>query len=106
MTGIFRIENEIGILLPKGVPETGTKNWNSQPSICLGVWCHGVNIDIYKRTNILYQSLAYMRSFEVDPSLISARTFPYKCTSSYRIKIAWPEIVSKYIGLSIVRSTG
>jgi hypothetical protein len=63
----------------------GTKNWNSQPSICLGVWCQGVNIDIYKKTNILYQSLAYMRSVEVDPSLISARTLPYECTNSYGI---------------------
>jgi hypothetical protein len=31
-TGIFGIENEIGILLPMGVPEIGAKNWNSQPS--------------------------------------------------------------------------
>ncbi len=31
-TGIFGIVNGIGIPLPKGVPEIGTKNWNSQPS--------------------------------------------------------------------------
>jgi hypothetical protein len=31
-TGIFGIENEIGIPLPMGVPEIGTENWNSQPS--------------------------------------------------------------------------
>jgi hypothetical protein len=31
-TGIFGIENRIGIPLPMGVPEIGTKNWNSQPS--------------------------------------------------------------------------
>jgi hypothetical protein len=30
-TGIFGIENGIGILLLMGVPEIGTKNWNSQP---------------------------------------------------------------------------
>jgi hypothetical protein len=29
-TGIFGIENGIGILLTMGVPEIGTKNWNSQ----------------------------------------------------------------------------
>jgi hypothetical protein len=32
-TGIFGIENGIGILLPMGVPEIGTKNLNSQPSM-------------------------------------------------------------------------
>jgi hypothetical protein len=32
LTGIFGIENGIGILLTMGVPEIGTKNWNSQPS--------------------------------------------------------------------------
>jgi hypothetical protein len=31
-TGIFGIKNRIGILLPIGVPEIGTKNLNSQPS--------------------------------------------------------------------------
>jgi hypothetical protein len=31
-TVIFRIQNEIGIPLTMGVPEIGTKNWNSQPS--------------------------------------------------------------------------
>jgi hypothetical protein len=31
-TGIFGIKNEIRIPLPVGVPEIGTKNWNSQPS--------------------------------------------------------------------------
>jgi hypothetical protein len=30
-TGIFGIENGIRIPLPMGVPEIGTKNWNSQP---------------------------------------------------------------------------
>jgi hypothetical protein len=30
-TGIFGIKNGIGILLTMGVPEIGTKNWNSQP---------------------------------------------------------------------------
>jgi hypothetical protein len=30
---IFGIEHGIGILLTMGVPEIGTKNWNSQPSI-------------------------------------------------------------------------
>jgi hypothetical protein len=30
-TRIFGIKNGIGILLPMGVPEIGTKNWNSQP---------------------------------------------------------------------------
>ncbi len=33
--GIPGIENRIGIPLPMGVPEIGTKNWNSQPS-CSG----------------------------------------------------------------------
>jgi hypothetical protein len=32
-TGIFGIKNGIGIPLPMGVPEIGTKNWNSQPRI-------------------------------------------------------------------------
>jgi hypothetical protein len=32
-TGIFRIKNRIGILLLMGVPEIGTKNWNSQPRV-------------------------------------------------------------------------
>ncbi len=32
-TGIFGIENRIGILLTMGVPEIGTKHQNSQPSI-------------------------------------------------------------------------
>jgi hypothetical protein len=31
-TGIFGIKNGIGILFMMGVPEIGTKNWNSQPS--------------------------------------------------------------------------
>ncbi len=31
-TGISGIGNRIGIPLPVGVPEIGTKNWNSQPS--------------------------------------------------------------------------
>ncbi len=31
-TGIFGIENGIGILLPMGIPEIGTENRNSQPS--------------------------------------------------------------------------
>jgi hypothetical protein len=31
-TGIFGIENGIGIPLAMGVPEIGTENWNSQPS--------------------------------------------------------------------------
>jgi hypothetical protein len=31
-TRISGNENGIGILLPMGVPELGTKNWNSQPS--------------------------------------------------------------------------
>jgi hypothetical protein len=31
-TGIFGIKNGIRIPLPMGVPEIGTKNWNSQPS--------------------------------------------------------------------------
>jgi hypothetical protein len=30
-TGIFRIVNGIGIPPPMGVPEIGSKNWNSQP---------------------------------------------------------------------------
>jgi hypothetical protein len=30
-TRSFGIKNGIGILLPMGVPEIGTKNWNSQP---------------------------------------------------------------------------
>ncbi len=30
-TRISGIKNEIGILLPMGVPDIGTKNWNSQP---------------------------------------------------------------------------
>jgi hypothetical protein len=34
-TGIFGIKNGIGIPLPMGVPEIGTKNQNSQPSIHL-----------------------------------------------------------------------
>ncbi len=32
-TGIFGIKHGIGIPLTMGVPEIGTKNWNSQPSI-------------------------------------------------------------------------
>jgi hypothetical protein len=32
LTGIFKNENGIGILLPMGVPEIRTENWNSQPS--------------------------------------------------------------------------
>jgi hypothetical protein len=32
LTGILGIVNWIGIPLPMGVPEIGTKNWNSQPS--------------------------------------------------------------------------
>jgi hypothetical protein len=32
-TGIFGIENGIGIPLPMGVPEIGTENWNSQPRL-------------------------------------------------------------------------
>jgi hypothetical protein len=32
-TGIFGIENGIGILLPMGVPEIGTENQSSQPSL-------------------------------------------------------------------------
>jgi hypothetical protein len=32
-TGIFGIENGIEIPLTMGVPEIGTKNWNSQPRI-------------------------------------------------------------------------
>jgi hypothetical protein len=31
-TVIFGIENGSGIPLPMGVPEIGTKNWNSQPN--------------------------------------------------------------------------
>ncbi len=31
LTRIFGIVNGIGILPPMGVPEIGTKNWNSQP---------------------------------------------------------------------------
>ncbi len=31
LTGIFGIENGIGIPLAMGVPEIGTENWNSQP---------------------------------------------------------------------------
>jgi hypothetical protein len=30
-TGIFGIVNGIGVLPLMGVPEIGTKNWNSQP---------------------------------------------------------------------------
>ncbi len=33
LTGIFGIKNGIGIPLTMGVPEIGTKNWNSQPSL-------------------------------------------------------------------------
>jgi hypothetical protein len=33
LTGIFGIENGIEIPLPMGVPEIGTKNWNSQSSL-------------------------------------------------------------------------
>jgi hypothetical protein len=33
--GIFGIENGIGIPLTMGVPEIGTKNWNSQPRLKL-----------------------------------------------------------------------
>ncbi len=36
LTGIFGIKNGIGIPLSMGVPEIGTKNWNSQPSFQLG----------------------------------------------------------------------
>jgi hypothetical protein len=32
-TVIFGIKNGIGIQLPMGVPEIGTKNWNSQPRL-------------------------------------------------------------------------
>jgi hypothetical protein len=35
LTGIFGIKNGIEIPLTMGVPEIGTKNWNSQPSIGL-----------------------------------------------------------------------
>jgi len=37
-TGIFRIVNKIGIPPLIGVPEIGTKNWNSQPSILATSW--------------------------------------------------------------------
>jgi hypothetical protein len=33
LTGIFGIKNRIGIPLPMGVSEIGTKNWNSQPRL-------------------------------------------------------------------------
>jgi hypothetical protein len=33
LTAIFGIEHGIGIPLTKGVPEIGTKNWNSQPRL-------------------------------------------------------------------------
>jgi hypothetical protein len=33
LTGIFGIGNRSGIPLPMGVPEIGTENWNSQPSV-------------------------------------------------------------------------
>jgi hypothetical protein len=33
LTGISGIKNGIRIPLPMGVPEIGTKNWNSQPSL-------------------------------------------------------------------------
>ena len=36
-TVIFEIENEIGIPLTMGVPEIGTKNRNSQPSLVVMV---------------------------------------------------------------------
>ncbi len=41
-TGIFGIKNGIGILLPMGVQEIGTKNRNSQPSCYRSVfwWCY------------------------------------------------------------------
>jgi hypothetical protein len=32
LTGIFGTKNGIGIPFQMGVPEIGTKNWNSQPS--------------------------------------------------------------------------
>ena len=37
-TGIFGIENGIRILLLMGVPEIGTENWNSQPSLIRKMW--------------------------------------------------------------------
>jgi hypothetical protein len=36
-TGIFGIENGIGIPLPMGVPEIGTENRNSQPTSQEGI---------------------------------------------------------------------
>jgi hypothetical protein len=35
LIGIFGIKNRIGIPIQWGVPEIGTKNWNSQPSLAL-----------------------------------------------------------------------
>ncbi len=37
-TGIFGIENGIGIPLPMGAPEIRTENWNAQPSIFLELY--------------------------------------------------------------------
>ncbi len=37
-TGIFGIKNIIKILLPMGVPEIRTKDWNSQPSLQVLSW--------------------------------------------------------------------
>ena len=39
-TGIFGIEHGIGTPLMMGVPEIGTKNWNSQPSSHIGKPAH------------------------------------------------------------------
>jgi hypothetical protein len=53
-TGIFGIKHGIGITLPMGVAEIGTKNWNSQPSSLVprvypreGDWCAPVPYEIY-----------------------------------------------------------
>ncbi len=51
LTGIFGIENGIGIPLPMGVPEIGTKNWNPQPSFQGYQWYDGALVHFQEVNN-------------------------------------------------------
>jgi hypothetical protein len=67
-TGIFGIKNGIGIPLPIGVPEIGTKNQNSQPSF---IEAQGYSVE----QNLLFQDNQSTMHLKVNGSFFSS-----KCT--------------------------
>jgi hypothetical protein len=75
-TGIFGIENRIGILLTMGVPEIGTKNWNSQPSERIHAYLMKLSNNIDSDFGLSYETIMNSQSYTIRAEITRPCQFP------------------------------